>query len=97
MRIWYEIEDALETCFEDIERSIHSECRFEVWEWAELPNGSEASLTGRFPTRRLAELFICQLEDEAAKTGRGIHYPLDERQKALDLFHAADQSSNTVH
>ncbi len=97
MRIWYEIEDALETCFEEAERAIHGECRFEVWEWAALESGNEASLVGRFTTRRLAEMVIAGLEDEFEQSGRGIHYPRDDRQRALDDFHLASLNDSTVH
>ncbi len=97
MRIWYEIEDALETCFEDVERAIHTECRFEVWEWCALESGAEASLVGRFSNRRLAQLFISRMESEVEETGRGAHYPRDDRQRALDAFHAVSPTDSTVH
>lgn len=97
MRIWYEIEDALETCFEDLEKAIHRECRFEVWEWAELETGAEAGLVGRFATRHLAERYASHLETETGETGRGIHYPRDDRQRAMDAFHTAESSDNTLH
>ncbi len=97
MRIWYEIEDALETSFEDVERDIHQECRFEVWEWCSMNDDPEATLVGRFCTRRLAELFITQMEDEVAQSGRGVHYPQDARQKALDAFHMISPGDSTIH
>jgi len=95
--IWYEIEDAMEAALEEIEQRVHAECRWEVWEWTRDESTNEGALVGRFPSRRLAQLFIAALQDRMERTGRGIVYPRDAQQTAMEAFDAMDVADSTVH
>lgn len=102
MKIWYEIEDMGEgLAEEDADPSdapgTAQACPVEVWEWFNDETRCEAGLVGRFPNPRLAELFVMTLNDRLHAEGRGLIFPRDARQTAVDRFHAVTPEDQTVH